>query len=123
MAFSTFKDLVVWQKAHALTKFIYEVTDNFPVREKFALANQIRRAAVSVPSNLVEGLRRKHLKDSLNFYNIAESSLEELKYQLLLSLELKFINQESFEKANDLTEQTGKLLYRFIQSQKKNLFC
>lgn len=121
MAFSTFKDLLVWQKAHALTKFIYEVTDHFPAREIFSLANQMRRAAVSVPSNLAEGLRRKSLKDSLNFYNIAEGSLEELKYQLLLSFELKFISQENFEKANDLAEQTGKLLYRFIQSQRKNL--
>ncbi|MFA6410921.1 MAG: four helix bundle protein [Candidatus Buchananbacteria bacterium] len=121
MAFSTFKDLVVWQKAHILTKIIYKITDHFPVREQFSLANQMRRAAVSVPSNLAEGLRRKSLKDSLNFYNIAEGSLEELKYQLLLSFELKFINQEEFEKASDLAQQTGKLLYRFIQSQKKNL--
>jgi four helix bundle protein len=121
MAFSTFKDLIAWQKAHTLTKLIYGVTDDFPAREKFSLANQMRRAAVSVPSNLAEGLRRKSLKDSLNFYNIAEGSLEESKYQLLLSFELKFISQESFDKANDLAEQTGKLLYRFIQSQRKNL--
>lgn len=122
MAFSTFKDLIAWKKAHDLTKFVYEITDNFPVRERFSLANQMRRAAVSIPSNLAEGLRRKSLRDSLNFYNISESSLEELKYQLLLSFELKFISQERFEKADDLAEQTGKLLYRFIQSQKKNLF-
>jgi len=121
MAFSTFKDLLVWQKAHALTKLIYEITGSFPISEKFSLANQIRRAAVSVPSNVVEGLRRKSLKDSLNFFNIAEGSLEELKYQLLLSFELKFMDRERFEKAEDLACQTGKLLYRFIQSQKKNL--
>ena len=121
MAFGTFKDLLAWQKAHTLTKFIYEITDGFPAREKFSLANQMRRAAVSIPSNLTEGLRRKSLKDSLNFYNIAEGSLEELKYQLLLSFELKFISRESFDKANNLAEQAGKLLYRFIQSQKKNL--
>jgi four helix bundle protein len=121
MAFRTFKDLLVWQKAHALTKIIYKITVAFPASEKFSLANQIRRAAVSVPSNLVEGLRRKSLKDSLNFYNIAEGSLEEVKYQLLLSFELRFITQEEYEQAADLAEQTGKLLYRFIQSQKNNL--
>ena len=121
MAFSTFKDLVVWQKAHTLTKFIYQITDTFPAREQYSSANQMRRAAVSIPSNLTEGLRRKSLKDSLNFYNIADSSLEELKYQLLLSFELNFISQDAFNQANDLAEQTGRLLYRFTQSQKKNL--
>lgn len=120
MAFTTFQDLLVWQKAHSLTKFTYQITDKFPPEEKFSLANQMRRAAVSIPSNLAEGLRRKSLGNSLNLYNIAEGSLEELKYQLLLSFELKFINKEEFEQAIDLAEQTGKLLYRFIQSQRKN---
>ncbi|MFA6322267.1 MAG: four helix bundle protein [Candidatus Buchananbacteria bacterium] len=123
MAFSTFKDLLVWQRAHSLTKLIYKITENFPPQEQFSLANQMRRAAVSVPSNLVEGLRRKSLKNSLNFFNIADSSLEELKYQILLSFELNFINQEAYNQANDLAEQTGRLLYRFIQSQKKNLLA
>jgi len=117
----TFKDLLVWQKAHETTKIIYELTCSFPSYEKFGLTNQIRRAAVSVPSNIVEGFRRKSLKDSLNFFNIAEASLEELKYQLLLSFDLKFISQERFDQANNLAEQTGRLLYHFIQSQKKNL--
>ena len=121
MAFNTFRDLLVWQKAHILAKTIYEITEDFPIRERFSLANQLRRAAVSVPSNLAEGLRRKSLKDSFHLYNIAEGSLEELKYQLLLSFELKFIIQDKYKQANDLAEQTGKLLYRFIQSQKKNL--
>ncbi len=121
MAFCTFKDLLAWQKAHILTKFIYQITDDFPLRERFSLANQMRRASVSIPSNLAEGLRRKSLKDSLNFYNISEGSLEELKYQLLLSFELKFISKDEFDQATDLAEQTGRLLYRFIQSQRKNL--
>jgi len=122
MAFSTFKDLIVWQKAHELAKLIYSLTSNLPTCEKYGLSSQMRRAAVSVPSNIVEGFRRKSLKSSLNFFNVAEGSLEELKYQLLLSFELKFISQEKFDQATDLVEQTGKLLYRFIQSQKKNLF-
>lgn len=121
MAFSTFKDLIVWQKAHELTKLAYKITESFPISERFSLANQIRRSAVSVPSNLVEGFRRKSLKDSLNFYNIAEGSLEELKYQLLLSFELGFVKEENYHKFLDEAEQTGKLLYRFIQSQRKNL--
>lgn len=115
----TFKDLIVWNKAHEMTLCVYQITENFPTAEKFSLMSQIRRSAVSVPSNIVEGQRRKSIKDSLHFYNIAEGSLEELKYQLLLSFDLNFLNPDEFKKANNLAEETGKLLYRWIQSQKK----
>lgn len=117
----TFKELRVWQKAHQLTLLVYQITKNFPSEEKFGLISQIRRAAVSIVSNIVEGFRRKSLKDSLNFYNISESSLEELKYQLLLSLELKFMSNDKFEEINSVAEQVGKMLCRWIQYQKQKL--
>lgn len=115
----TFKDLKVWAKAHELAVNTYKVTRFFPPEEKFGLTSQIRRSAVSIASNIVEGLRRKHLKDSLNFYNIADSSLEELKYQLLLSYDLKFIIEDDYSRITDLANQTGRMLYYWIKSQKQ----
>lgn len=117
----TFRDLKVWQKAHQLALLIYKITEKFPPEEKFGLVSQMRRAAVSVASNIVEGLRRKGLKDSLNFYNTADSSLEELKYQLILSFDLKFLDNDTYQKAEKLCEETGKMLYGWIKSQKKPL--
>lgn len=80
----------------------------------------MRRAATSVVSNIVEGFRRKSVKDSLNFYNIADASLEELKYQLLLSFDLKYISKENYSKAIVLTEEVSKMLYGWVKSQKIN---
>ena len=117
----TFKDLQVWQKAHELTLLIYTVTRKFPDDERFGLISQQKRAAVSIASNIVEGFRRHTVKDSLNFYNIAASSLEEVKYQLLLSKDLKFINKEDFEIVNGIAEEVSRLLYRWIESNKAKL--
>jgi len=114
----TFKELKVWQKAHELTLLIYKITENFPTTEKFGLISQMRRAAVSIVCNIVEGFRRKSLKDSLNFYNIADGSLEELKYQLLLSLDLKFITNDEYKKVISLAEEVSKMLYFWIRSLK-----
>ena len=117
----TFKELKVWVKAHELVLEIYKITKNFPPEEKFGLISQIRRAAISIASNLVEGFRRKSLKDSLYFYNIAEGSLEELKYQLILSRDLKFITDDEFNKVSNLADEVGGMLYCWIQSQKQKL--
>ena len=114
----TFKELKVWEKSHELVLNIYAITQNFPKEEKFGLTSQIRRAAISVASNIVEGFRRRTLKDSLHFYNIADGSLEEVKYQLLLSLDLKFINRNDFNNALNLAEATSKMLFFWIKSQK-----
>lgn len=117
----TFKDLEVWKKAHTMTLKIYEVSALFPKSELFGLTSQIRRAAVSVAANIVEGFRRKTLKDSLNFYHTADASLEETKYHLLLSKDLNYINKENYEHCLNLCEETGRLLTRWIQSQEKFL--
>jgi len=112
----TFRDLIVWQKSYELALGIYHVTKDFPQEEKFILASQIKRAAISVASNIVEGFRRRTIKDSLNFYNIAESSLEELKYQLILSLDLGFIAQEQFNEINSKAQEVGRTLRGWIKS-------
>ncbi|MEK7508763.1 MAG: four helix bundle protein [Patescibacteria group bacterium] len=117
----TFKDLMVWQKSHLLVLDIYKITELFPKTEMFCLVSQMRRAAVSVAANIVEGFRRRSLRDSINFYNMADASLEELKYHLLLSKDLKYVSDETYSRVLTLAEETSKLLMRWIQSQQKNL--
>ena len=86
----SFQDLVVWQRAHELVLEVYRVTGGFPRQETYALTSQLRRAAVSVPANIAEGFRRRSLPDKRRFYNMAEGSLEEVRYYLILSRDLKY---------------------------------
>ena len=86
----SYKDLVVWQKGIALAKLVYQLTKNFPSEEKFGLVAQMRRAAVSVPSNIAEGQARHTTGEFIQFISYAEGSVAELDTQLILSIELKF---------------------------------
>ena len=83
-----YSDLIVWQKAMDLVVHVYEVTESFPQREVFGLTNQVRRAAVSIPSNIAEGQGRGTTKDFLHFLAIARGSLQEVETQLLLAYRL-----------------------------------
>jgi len=129
-----FRDLKVWQKAHQLVLQVYRITERFPQSEIYGLTNQIRRAVISVASNIVEGFERKSSKDSLHFYslnnseenkvltksgsyNMADGSLEELKYQLLVAFDLKYINDKIYKEILDLAEEVSKMLNSWIQSQ------
>ena len=89
-----YKDLAVWQKGIALAKAIYELTSKFPGQEKFGLVSQMRRAAVSIPSNLAEGQARHTTGEFIQFISHAEGSTAELEKQLILSVELGFIAKE-----------------------------
>ena len=89
----SFEKLDVWQDSRALTKLIYEVTKSFPDSEKFGLINQMRRASVSVSSNIAEGSSRTSKKDQAHFYQIAYSSLMELLNQVIISTDLQFLNE------------------------------
>lgn len=113
--------MLVWQKAHELVLATYKLSEKLPRHEIFGLISQIRRAAVSIAANIVEGFRRRTLKDSLSFYHIADASLEELKYHLLLSRDLKYISDDDYHKIMGLSEEAGSLLTRWIQSQAKFL--
>jgi len=119
MNIKSFKDLIVWRKAHELTLEIYKIVAIFPRYEEFGLSSQLRRCSVSVPSNIAEGFKRKSRNDSLHFYNMAEGSLEELKYQTLLSKDLGYIKEEKLVLLNDLSEEVSKLLCGWIKSQAK----
>jgi four helix bundle protein len=77
---SSFRELTVWKEAHKLVLMVYKATEHFPKGEQYGLVSQMRRAAVSVPANIVEGFKRRGRQEKIRFYNIAEASLEELKY-------------------------------------------
>jgi four helix bundle protein len=111
----SFQELEVWREAHNLVLNIYKITAEFPKSELFGLVSQMRRAAVSVPANIAEGFKRLGRPDKLRFYNIAEASLEEVKYYIILSSDLGYApKQPTMSQA----ETVGRLLYRFIQSVK-----
>jgi four helix bundle protein len=86
----TFEDLIVWQKAHAWVLAIYRFSAGFPSKENFALTSQLRRAAVSVPANIAEGFKKVSVADKRRFMNIAQGSLEECRYYLILSRDLRY---------------------------------
>ena len=82
-AAQSFRDLVVWQKAHQFVLAVYRLTESFPEREKFGLSHQMRRAAVSIPANIAEGFGKRSQAEKARFLNIAEGSLEECRYLIL----------------------------------------
>ena len=86
----SYKDLVVWQKGIQAAKLIYNLTRNFPGEEKFGMISQMRRAAISIPSNIAEGQARHTTKEFIQFISHAEGSVAELETQLILSIELTF---------------------------------
>ena len=108
------EDLIVWQKAHQLVLGVYKITKGYPQEERFGLVSQMRRAAVSVPANITEGFRKHGIKDKLNFYNIAQASLDELNYYVILSNDLGYI-RESSHLVNQV-EEIAKMLSGLIKA-------
>jgi len=90
MKTTSFRQLEVWKKAHQLVLAVYKQTRAFPDEERYGLSVQMRRCAVSVPANIAEGYGRRSLRDKVRMYNISESSLEELKYYLILTEDLEY---------------------------------
>ena len=88
-----FEDLIVWQKSHALVLEIYRLSKCFPKDETYGLRSQLRRACISVPGNIVEGFRKRSLLDKIRFLNIAQGSLEETRYYLILAHDLGYLDQ------------------------------
>lgn len=120
-AIRTWRELKVWQKAHKLVLLMYKLTARFPAEERYGLSSQMRRAAVSVASNIVEGFKRRTVRDSLNFYNTADASLEELEYQYLLACDLSYFSVENRGVANQLMDEVGMMLNAWAKSQKENV--
>ena len=106
------EDLLVWQKSHRLVIDIYKILSNFPEEEKYGLISQIKRCAISIPANIVEGHSKNTKKEFLRFLFISRGSLEELKYYFLLSKDLGFIE---FNKFNELNLKLGEVSYLLNQ--------
>jgi len=106
---NSYKDLIVWQKSFDFVKKIYNLTDKFPKSEIYGLTSQMRRAAVSIPSNIAEGFVRKHTKEFSQFVSIAFGSGAELETQLLLAKELNFISERDFSESDSLLQEIMKM--------------
>jgi len=105
-----YKDLIVWQKGIALAKIIYQLTQSLPSAEKFGLIAQMRRAAVSIPSNIAEGQARHTTGEFIQFISHAEGSVAELDTQLILSVELKFWDATTTGPASELIGELRRML-------------
>ena len=111
-----FHDLVVWKKAIDLTVCIYKLTQSFPKEEMYGLTSQMRRASVSVASNIAEGRGRLNPAEFRQFLGLAQGSVFELKTQLLVAQKLGMANGNSLEEADHLSDEVSKMLRAFIQT-------
>ena len=112
-AAQSFRDLVVWQKAHQFVLSVYRLTESFPDREKFGLSHQMRRAAVSMPANIAEGFGKRSQAEKARFLNIAEGSLEECRYYLILAHDLGYGQTDSLTVA---LEEVSRLLNAYARA-------
>lgn len=108
-----FQELLVWQKAHQMVLDVYKISRCFPKEEIYGLTSQLRRSAVSVPANIAEGFRKKGPNDKARFFNIAQGSLEESRYYLLLSSDLQYADTTELQQKID---EVGKMLDAYIRS-------
>ena len=104
-----FKDLFLWQRAMDLVVEVYDLVKKLPKEELFALSDQIRRAAISIPSNIAEGQGRNSSKEFIHFLSIAKGSKAELETQLLLCVRINYLKELEIEKAMSLVEEVGKM--------------
>lgn len=115
-----FKQLTVWQEAKRLVLTVYELTGNFPKEEQYVLTAQMRRAAISVTSNIAEGFGRKTSKDKEHFYVMANGSLAELENQVLLAESLGYFNESHVLKAQKQLSGTGQLLNGLLRAHRRS---
>lgn len=115
----SFKDLTVWQKAVDLASLTYEITEKFPKSELYGLAHQMRRAAISISSNIAEGFKRHHKKEKLQFYNVAYGSAAELESQTEVACRLNFIGKEGGQKLNNSVREVSKMIDGLIKAVNK----
>ena len=110
MTVKSFKDLIVWQKAMDLVAEVYRITKQFPKEEIYSLTNQLRRAAVSIPSNIAEGQARQSTAEFRNFLSIARGSLAEVETQLLIAQRLNYLTQEQLSEIMTIHQEVSKML-------------
>lgn len=115
-AAKSFRDLVVWQKAHTFALEVYRVSETFPSTERYGITSQLRRASVSIAANIVEGFRKHGSADKLRFYNIAQGSADECLYYLVLVHDLGFADTLHLQ---EQLEEVLRLLQAYMSAFKK----
>lgn len=113
----SFRDLIVWQKAHALVLGVYTMTKNFPKEEMYGLTSQMRRSSVSVPANIAEAFKKKSNLDKIRILNIAQGSLSETEYFLVLAKDLNYAEMDELMK---MADEVGRLLESYMQAIRDN---
>ncbi len=114
-----FTDLIAWQKGHELVINVYKCSKDFPQEELYSLTNQVRRASVSITSNLAEGFNRQSRKEKVQFYYTSLGSLNEVQNQLLISKDLGYLKKETFEMLAEKSVVVSKLINGLIKSIKQ----
>jgi four helix bundle protein len=115
----SYKNVIAWQSAHAFALKVYEATRHFPKDELYGITSQLRRAALSVPTNIVEGTARSGPRELKNFLNIALGSLAEAEYLLEFCREIGYLNQQDFDELETLRSRAGLPLWKFHRSIEK----
>ena len=121
MKIQSYKELDVWKKSMDLVEICYKITSEFPKEELYSLTNQIRRAAISIPSNIAEGQSRWSTKEFLRFLSITKGSLSELETQLLLAQRLKYLSEEKLFIITELTNEIEKMISGLRKSLQNKL--
>lgn len=116
MKIHNFKELLVWQKAMSLAKFVYLFTKSFPTEEKYGLTSQIQRSAVSIPSNIAEGTGRISKKEFKHFLSVAMGSAFELETQVLLASEFSFVSKEQVAEFENRISEIQKMIFGLYKS-------
>ncbi|MBI3137093.1 MAG: four helix bundle protein [Sphingobacteriales bacterium] len=119
--YKTYKELDAWKKSRAFVKEVYYITKDFPKDEQYGLMSQMRRCAVSIPSNIAEGYGRQFRKETLQFLYISRGSLYELETQIYIAFDLSYLNEEKLEKLLADLEECRRLLSGLINYFEKNI--
>jgi len=117
-----FTDLIVWQEGHKLVLMIYKETKSFPQEEKYGLVDQMRRAVVSITSNIAEGFSKRSAKEKCHFYNTAKASITELQNQLLIAKDVGYLSKESFKRIAEQSVTVDKTLNGLLRATRLRNF-
>ena len=118
----SFEDLIVWQKAHQWVLSVYKQSKIFPQEEKYGLTSQLRRSAISVPANIAEGFKKRGKADKVRYINIAQGSLEESRYYLILARDLSYLDDSKISALKEAQEEIGRMLESYAMAIKNSHF-
>lgn len=118
----SFENLIVWQKAHQWVLSVYKQSKIFPKEEKYGLTSQLRRSAISVPANIAEGFKKRGKADKVRYINIAQGSLEESRYYLILARDLSYLDDSKISALKEAQEEIGRMLESYAMAIKNSHF-